>query len=421
MELANFIFFAVIIYYFFVFFVKRIPILSTYTIFGFYWFLYILFPSLFVNHVLPIEVMVQNYRVYMNTVVIQAYLLLNCLFLFVFSSVFLLAFKNPPGQAIDQRSNQWFFFFLMIFSLVPLIILGIKFPYVSDRGWVIHSLLSNLRTVFVGLFIFYLFKEKSVLRVFLVYLIFVVFNFIEGSRQHLIMASVAMAYYYKDLKILKTRYLVVMVLLGIVMLNVIGATRTGNRNISLNASVLLVNSAAAEGFYASLPSVYVTKLWLEDKIDYYNCFANYIIDPLVAFVPQYFFRAAGEDAKEFYNLLGVWEDHHGRQISEYGGVFAPLGGYHYLAEALSSFALPGVIIIAIILALVSLSLEINRFDNMLTMLTYYIYVATVGTTFVRARFYFTFRYFLQTLLVTIIFFIAFDILKKIGQKPGGNR
>ena len=229
-----------------------------------------------------------------------------------------------------------------------------------------------------------------------------------------------MAYYYRDLKILKTRYLIIMALVGVVLLNVIGATRTGDRNLSLNASVLLVNSAAAEGFYASLPSVYVTKLWLENKIDYYNCFANYLIDPLVAFVPQVFFRSAGEDAKEFYNLLGIWESNHAKYISEYGA-FTPVGGYHYLAEALSSFALPGVIIVAIILALVSISLEKNRFKNMLMMLVYYIYVATVGTTFIRARFYFTFRYFLQTLLVTIIFFVAVDILKKIGRKPELDR
>ncbi|MFA5034932.1 MAG: O-antigen polymerase [Candidatus Margulisiibacteriota bacterium] len=418
--MANFIFFAVILYYFFVFFAKRIPILSTYTIFGFYWFLYVLVPSMFVNRVLPIEVMVQNYGVYLNTGVIQAYILLNCLFLFVFSSVYLLIFKNPSGQVVDQRRDQWFFFFLMIFSLVPLIILGIKFPYVSDRGWIIHSLLSNLRTVFVGLFVFYLFKEKSVLRVLVVYLFFVAFNFIEGTRQHLIMATIALAFYYKDLKIIKTKHIVVMAVVGLILLNVIGATRTGNRNITLSASVLLVSSVASEGFYASLPSVYVTKLWLEDKIVYYNCFANYLLDPLIAFVPQGFFRAAGENAKEFYNLLGVWEENHAKYISEYGS-FTPLGGYHYLAEALSSFGLPGVVIVAFFLALISIRLEKNRFNSFLSMLVYYIYVATVGTTFMRARFYFTFRYFLQTLLVTVILFVAIDILTKIAQKPGSKK
>ena len=143
-----------------VFIIKRIPILSTYSIFGFYWLIYAIFPALFINGILPIQI-VQHNQVYSELGVIQAYLLLNFLFLAVFSTVYLLAFKKNTDPVIDQRQNQWGLFFLMVLSLVPLIILGIKFPYVSDRGWVIHSLLSNLRTVFVGLFIFYLFKEKK--------------------------------------------------------------------------------------------------------------------------------------------------------------------------------------------------------------------------------------------------------------------
>jgi hypothetical protein len=412
---------ASVLFFFAVFFYKRISPLSLYTLFGLEMVFYFVFP-LFLSFDMVPKGLFTGYPLNYDKEVQFYFFLFNAGAMFVFSAVYLFFYKR-------RKAGDWFLplqdfaprllkyrqpmFILMVIINVIVLYLSIKYPYTKMTWWS-HSINANLRNVILSLFLFYMLLRPNKWKLGLIFFLFALSTFVYGGRAYLIILGASLFYYWFDVKILNLKQIMVVFLASIVFLTSVGLLRNGlllNPAMALRYSVMPMYT---EGVFSSYPGFALIDKWRHDEIKYHTYFGSYLIDPLMIFVPQFVFVKEGA-TKYSFNVLGKWEDDHGGREH-----IAPQGGYYYMAEAMEALSVPGIFIVVFFFALLCLGIEKLKYAGIFGKYVYYSFVGTVGVGFVSDQFAWCMRSFGMNLEVLIFFLVMFELFtlgRMSGAKP----
>jgi hypothetical protein len=153
------------------------------------------------------------------------------------------------------------------------------------------------------------------------------------------------------------------------------------------------------GSYPSLQSIYALQQEQHPNLTYG---ASYVVDPIVWFLPQ------GETRDRFL-FLQSWVKDSSASLQE---EFAPMGGFYYLAEAVTAFSYagPAIVTTAFAFALIWVQRNVNRHR-----LLYVTWMPTIGILFVKMIFGNVFKLFLVDLLFVGSFVLVRHVRGFLGR------
>jgi|GEM_PF-2695161 len=416
----NILIFASIAFFFWVMFYRKISPVSLFGIFALQWFFYWIAAYLTVNKLMP-RFLPQYVH---DREAMYYFIVFNAIYLIIFSLVYLFFYRQKeeiipgqdplPGKGTTQIFSAPLFFVLLAMNAV-LIILSIKFPYLK-YNWITHSINSNLRNAFVALFFLYMLVERDRKKAYLNVVLFALSTIIWGGRLFMAILMAGFVFYYYNIKVFRPKQLIAIFLVAITFFSMTAILRSKFYTLD-KVAYYFAWPFVIESVFSSYPGIAVIKMWQNNEIKYYNFFGSYIVDPIMIFVPQFIF--VKEDVNKVgYNILGKWEADHGGR-----GKISPQGAYYYIAEAMEAAGAWGVLIIAAAYGLICVWMEKNRYGNLLAQYTYYNFVGTFGFGYVKNQFAWCFRYFVQNMLIAVLFLLVFTVfwggakrLKNAGRR-----
>ncbi len=407
--MANILLLVSLVMFLWVLWRKKIPLVSFYVLFGLQWAFYWLFPFVISQDIVSVKYMLVPELLF-NKEVSFYFFLFNALSMMIFSMAYLFFYRTTKSQQEEKPSRNIYRgpLFLALFLLgILLICLGIKYPYVIERG-TMYSVIGNLRTMFSGLFIFYMLCDSRRFRVYFLFLLFSVATFVYGSRIHLMIIAFPFFFYYFKAGVFKLKHAAIFILLIILLMSGTALYRSG-------AGVgpeLLMYPLYVESVFASYPLFQVIDLWQNSEIIGYTYFLNYIMDPLLNFVPNLIYKSS-EVAKGMYNVLGAWRYSHGGRI-------APWGAFYYLAEAFIALSYYGIILVSFLFGMASALMEnYKKHNGLISKYMYYNYIGVFGAVFVKNEFFLVIKYFVMNLFFVILFMFAMQILMSSQKSKKG--
>jgi len=397
-----------LIVYLFILFNRKIPLTSFYFLFGLEWLYYWIFPYLVTTNAPDISLF-KSIPLLFNGTCTFYFFVFNALSLLIFCLVYLLFYKNKhrvdPDMGFRNNYHRFLFPAIIILSVI-IIILAIIFPYSKGLSF-IYDVISNIRIFFFAMFILFMICEPDKRKVVFVFLVYCAATFIYGSRIHMVMVAISLFFYLLGNKYINKKTAIVLVMLVILLISATAVRRMGtNYNYS---PVSLLWSLSTESINSSYPLLQVINLWQNNEIKYYTIFSNYIVDPIISFVPQPVFMLTGE-GKYTYNTLGAWREAHG------GGI-APWGAFYYLAEAFISLSYYGIIIVSIMLGLLGSYMDsISRKGNLMRQFMCYNFIGVFGSFFIKTEFFLVGKIFILSTIFAIVILLAINGLSIIGKR-----
>jgi hypothetical protein len=331
----------------------------------------------------------------------QLALISLCNYIFAVTYLLLLDSKllhNLPK--IKYVKGEYLFFYIYCVVLIFMGFLGVKFSYTAEKTGIIHSLISNFKTIMAGFYIAYLLSYGFNKKTFVMFAMFFTVLILEGSRWYFIsVLFVTMAFIQDNYKIKNYKLIVPGFLFGLV-LSFVGLNRV---NVKIEDFSIFLSPFYIEGTYGSYMLLQTYEAIHGNYTSFYTLFTDYIFDPIIYLLPRVFFILLGVD-KDNVGIFAYYVSCIQDKLSD---TYAPVGGFYYLAQASSALPYSGPLIITFLYAYISVKIENNSKINQSRMNFYYIYLAGFSFVFIKTIFHQTIKYFLTILIpaYTIIFLI----------------
>lgn len=405
------------LWYAYVMIKKQIPIISNCGVFFVFSIMYSLFPMLIYWGVEP-EKWFRHYDLNEDELIVGTYLLLMSVCNIIFSYVFKKYMKNNIAYKRDIRSfehgSEGVFFLYMCFSIISIYV-GAKMSYTSLQTETEHSLISNMKTILAGMYVAYLVLWGMKKRTVVMFGMFVILMLVEQSRWYFFSVFIVTIIYLVREKVMKSKTVILVSILLIIIMSFVGLYRA---NVEINDYSLLLNPFFIEGDYGSYMVLQTYYLFYTESLKYCTFFGDYIIDPVIYIVPRFLFNCLGVD-KDNSTLLAMFiEDHNDYLFEEY----APVGGFHYLAQASSALPFVGPLVITYIYARVCVFFENNSYKNLKWKMYFYAYTAGFAFVFIKTKFEQTVKYAMTLFLPVVVIYILIVYINKhlVGKYKNSN-
>lgn len=370
---------------------KRIPLASNFSVFVFFSLLYSVFPILTYYGIEP-KVWFAHCSLNESELLVSTQVIIMSVCNLVFASVYWARHKQTDASAVfepiaNRRHIRDVFFLGYTVACLALAILGYKYNYTSGRGELIHSFISNAKVLLASSYIVFMVVYGFGYRLTLMFLGFLLLTLVEQSRWYFISVLVASVLYAQHCRVLNGRRVILVGIVFAAILSYIGLYRCG---VSLRHFSLLLNPFFIEGDYGSYVDLQTYHLIYSGQAAFYTLFSDYLLDPILYLIPRIFFMGLGVD-KESVGMLAAFISVHQPYLHE---LYAPVGGFHYIAQASSAVPFLGPVIVTFAFALLTVAVENRRRRSIVTELTYYLYSAGFMFVFIKTRFDLTVKYYL---------------------------
>lgn len=413
-EIIDVLFLLFVIICVFVYLKKKIPVLSLYTIFILQTIFYFIFHYLFVRGA-NIGVGLGHWGGTYSKEVYFYFFAFNILFMTIFCLIYYL-FKdiriNNLTSAIKDKYCDYNLplFVLLLFLSTIYGILSLKYTYsaiyANTLGGV-SSILANISNIMAGLFILYMLMEKNFKRINIMLLLTLFSLALSGRRLFMLLIAVPYIAYMYDLKRIKTKHLVVIFLAVALLLTAVASFR---RHGGFEMDYFTVIYAASNESMTSSGALfdYIDR-WQKDSIVYYTWFSNYLIDPVLIWVPNVIFSRSGVNKAE-YNTATRWIEDNKLGPNNY-----------YLSDAFMAGGVYGIMIMAAIFALLCVGFERIKTKGLGGSVLYYCFLSVFSTTIVSERFSESFKYFSEELLAVVVFMLLATFFIKVIKEIKQNK
>jgi hypothetical protein len=370
---------------------KRIPLLSPYGIFILFQVLYNLVPAI----VSWVGGRTLSLLLDLDTVDTQMSLAASanlCFALVHWRCYRTVTFASPANTAAQGHAGRNY-----ILCSVPIFLVTCYISY--KYGWNaqaqsmpdlggqpvggIYTLASYVKSGFVAVYLYYLYRFGLNRWAWLLLGFHAVVAFLDGARTTFLPILLLTLFLLNEQggNAIKRRRTYALAALGLFI--AIGARAVIVRGDSFLARMITpVTVEGVMGSYPSLQSIYALEQRQHPNL---TLGASYVIDPIVWFLPQ-------GDTRDHYLFLQSWVNDSSTLLQE---EFAPMGGFYYIAEAVTAFSYagPAIVTTAFAFALIWVQRNVNRHR-----LLYLTWMPTIGILFVKMIFGNVFKLFLVDLL-----------------------
>lgn len=392
-----------------IFFQKKIMLASNYMIYVFFSGLYSIFPILTFYRIEP-KIWFVHYSLNASELLVATQIFLISLCNAVFAGVFYINCKNsykkqdaPSGHVNLVGQNQLFAGYLIL--CLVLLYFGYKYKYTSVKGEMIHSTISNAKVILASIYIFCMVKYGVGYRVFIMFLGFLGLLFVEQSRWYFVSILVGTVFYLQNKGKLTNKQIILIGGVFLVVLSYVGLTRS---NVKITDFIVLLNPFYIEGDYGSYMILQTYDLIFGGSISFYTLFSDYIIDPFLYLIPRILFTIFDAN-KDTIGIFQYFVSVHQQYLRE---KYAPVGGFHYIAQASSALPFLGPLIVTYFFARVTIRVESAIYKSKFHELTYYLYSAGFAFVFIKTMFHQTIKYYLTLAIPAYVLFFIFEELKR---------
>ena len=391
---------------------KHMPLASNYSIFIFFSLLYSVFPILTYYGIEP-KVWFFHGSLNESELLVSTQIIIMSACNVVFASVFWAKHQRTDVQpvflpSVDKKHVRDVVFLGYTVACLVLAVLGHKYNYTSGRGELIHSFISNAKVLLASSYIVFMVVYGFGYRLTLMFLGFLLLTLVEQSRWYFISILVATILYAQHSRALNGKKVAVVGIIFAAILAYIGLYRCG---VSLQHFSLLLNPFFMEGDFGSYVVLQTYDLVYSGAATFYTLFSDYLVDPILYLIPRIFFMGLGID-KDSVGMLATFVSVHQPYLHE---LYAPLGGFHYIAQASSAVPFLGPVIVTYAFALLTVAVENRRRRSIVAELTYYLYSAGFMFVFIKTKFDLTVKYYL-TLAIPAYLLLAFLLAMRGGSK-----
>ena len=388
--------------------IKKITLFSPYGFFIFFSLLYNVIPYLagkgIINPIFELD-----YTLFYINKQLQIVSMSNV----IFGIVYLIKYKYVRYEFLKPRikfnavKNVYLFFYICLFLI--LLILCKKYGWnqyshnYSTEYSTMYSITSYLKYLFVSMYLFYMYKygldKKSVLLLILQILLMLV----DGARTTFFMVFSGTIIFYliqnRKIKMPKKITVLLIFVLGIIFIVVA-------RTIIMNGENKGLTSIYVEGQAGSYMALQGILGYTNGYIGNYTYGTNYLIDPFI-----YFFTKG--DLRNSLLYYSKWINELAPYLRD---SFAPMGGFYYIAEGISTFPLVGTEIVTGIFAYITCHISNNKNKHKRL---YIIYTSTIGVLFSKQIFSNLFTMFLTIyicfLFVEFMYKLLYSFLYKFAK------
>lgn len=418
---------------------KKINIVSNYTVYIFFSILYSVFPTLTFLGIEP-QVWFRHYTLNGSEILISTQIAIMSLCNVVFAHTFYTRYKKSylvlPNltQSLKKDSYKNVIFITYTTLCVLLLYFGYKYSYTSGRGEVIHSIISNAKTILASVYIYFLVRYRLNYRLLIMFLSYLLLLFVEQSRWYFVSVLVASLFYIQNVKevkqtlIAETRsytvlidkvklgkldiiQLVAILVIFSTVLSYVGLARS---SVEVKDFLIFLNPFYIEGDYGSYMILQTYDLIYKGGIEFYTLFLDYLIDPVIYLLPRFLFIVLGLE-KDKVGIFSFFVSFHEHYLTE---TYSPVGGFHYIAQASSAFPFLGPLLVTYIFAVITVRVEnsLHKNSSKLNELNYYLYSAGFAFVFIKTLFHQTIKYYLT---LAIPAYILFYLLKTSSKRKAG--
>lgn len=372
---------------------KRIELISTYTVFLASSLLYNLAPFLLNRTGLHF------YSLHADTEVIDCQLALTSVGNVFLALAYFLFYKRvryepPDVLSIGWRRQPFVWFAVAVFVLATCLC----FKY----GWhqythaleedqpqgMMFTLTAYVKDLFVGVYLYYLARFGLDRYAWLLFAEHALLMLVDGGRVTFFPLMWLTMYLYTTQRAkagLRTAPVYWFLAIG-VLLSVL------TRAIFIGGSVgaAMLQSVAVEGGMGAYPSLQTVFLLLHQKISYFLYGTNYLIDPAAWFLPQ-------GSLRDSVGTFSAWIKSVSPSLYE---PFAPMGGFYYVSEAIAAFSYIGPAIVGFGFGCCAIFVERNK--NLYRLL-FLAFVATIGVLFSKTIFANVMKLFLIQMVILSAF------------------
>lgn len=308
-----------------------------------------------------------------------------------FASIYWLFWETPVNREIKReqyRIRPQFLFYIFYF---PALILAYYFGWnrvtsalQTDGGLGgIYSLTAFMKLFLVAIYIHCLKRNGLGFYNLRILLLLVILLFVDGARTNFMMVISIVLYHFDHGRARRLTWSQAGTGITVALIFVL------SRAVRLKSDIFqdIIGTFLAEGVFGSYMNLQTIFILKTNPSFHYTLGQNYVIDPIISLLPLGGFVE---------NSLTVWVAKAGPMLIE---SYAPVGGFYYMAEALSSFGWVGPIVITSIYAALNnfLNIRSTKYQDI-----YLIYLATFGCLFVKTQFINCFKLF----IVLLLFFIG---------------
>jgi len=417
----------------FVFLAKRIPLASNFTIYSFFALLYSLFPALVFADAVPYYWTTWT-TLSDSELVVATHLGITAACNMAFGSVFLFGLRRyatPSAPLFDRphcSSGCVLVFVVYIVFCVAMTYLGSVFTYGTGavKNELVHSLMSNGKVLLSALYILFIVRFGFSWLTVVMLGGYVVLMLVEHSRWYFITVLVTTLVYLQNRGKVSNFKVILSVLGAAALLSYVALIRVedqmgANLDISIQSwdDVLVLLEALlapfyGEGVFGSYMALQTYDLFWSGQPAFYTFFLDYIVDPLVYLIPRILYVAV-DVYKDDVGIFSYFISSNQPYLDEQ---YAPLGGFQYLAQAMSAVPFVGPVLITLAFAGAAVWFENRRRRSPLLELHYYLFTAGFGFVFLKTMFHVTVKYYL-TLMIPVLILNA--LLNQLGRHSAYRR
>ncbi len=419
-----------------VFFRKKINLISNYTVYVFFTVLYSVFPTLTFLKIEP-QIWFRHYTLNESELLVSTQILIMSLCNIIFAYVFYSSYRKSNISAVRPQAAKKDIYQNLIFisytiACLALILIGLKYSYTSNRGIIVHSIISNAKTILASVYVFFIVRYGLSYRILLMFFGYVFLLLVEQSRIYFVMVLVTSLLYLQNTKEVKketlistngllqvissvktgklsNRQMIALLLVSFVLLSYVALARSG---VKIEDFIIFLNPFYIEGDYGSYMILQTYDLVYKGVIDFYTLFLDYLVDPIIYLLPRFIFMLSGIN-KDGVGIFETFVASYDRYLAE---KYAPVGGFHYIAQASSALPFLGPLLVTYIFARVTVRVEnsmrkatVSNFSE----LTYYLYSSGFAFVFIKTLFHQTVKYY-ATLAIPAYF--LFFLLKRYDKE-----
>lgn len=392
-----------------IFFKKKILLASNYMVYVFFSGLYSIFPILTFYGIEP-KIWFVHYSLNESELLVAIQIFIISLCNAIFAFVFYFNYKNfynkqDMSLVHDNFIGQNLLFAGYLIICLVLLYFGYTYSYTSGRGEMVHSTISNAKVILASIYIFYMVRYGVGYQLFIMFFGFLGLLFVEQSRWYFASILVGTFFYLQNKGKLTNKKMVLIGGVFLVILSYIGLTRS---NVEITDFIILLNPFYIEGDYGSYMILQTYDLIFRGLISFYTLFSDYFVDPFLYLIPRFLFINFDTN-KDSIGIFQYFVSSHQQYLDE---VYAPVGGFHYIAQASSAFPFFGPLIITYFFARITIGIESAIYKSKFHELTYYLYSAGFAFVFIKTMFQQTIKYYLTLAIPAYFLFFIFEGLKR---------
>lgn len=383
----------------------RAPLISNFTVFLGFSFMYTFFPLLVSRGIQP--ELFYNAHLNFRLDLITTHLLMTGLGNLAYCVGRLLGRRSvwrpstPTDRHFELRQRYSFVDHAVFLGFLGLVLVlayaGGTFRWGSVRGEGVNSILGQAKVLLGGVYAYYLAYFGLRPRVILMLFLIIVVTLIEGSRTTLISITIATLIIAREDRRISNTMLAALGVLSVGFFIYIAIIRINLSFSDLANAFDFFFPLFIEGTYGSYMSLQAYELMANFEAQP-TFFLSYILDPLVFLVPRLWLLGVGID-KNSLTILSNWIDNYGSYLAE---PFALYGGFFYVTEAFIALPFIGPPVIAFFFALATNWAEKRRFRSLRGRFRFVVFTVGFAMVFIKNPFAASTNFYVTTFLAAAL-------------------